>query len=96
VPEASASPTIGAENFGWAPSLVAGEGEAFVSVGDSIDTALEGGAGLVDQELLFLADSGPALEQAGSWSASADLFLHVPATVAPGAYASVLTLSLFE
>jgi hypothetical protein len=96
VPEASTSPAIAAENFGWQPSLVAGEGEAFVSVGDSVDTALEGGVGLVDQELLFLADSGPALAQAGSWSASADLFLHVPATVTPGAYASVLTLSLFE
>lgn len=92
----SAAP-IGAEYLGWNPSLVRGEGEAFVSVGDEVGTALDGGKpGLVDQELLFLADSGPAQAAGGTWTANADLFLRVPATTAPGSYTSVLTLSLFE
>lgn len=35
-------------------------------------------------------------EAVGSWEASADLRLQVPADVEPGAYTSTLTLSLFE
>jgi hypothetical protein len=93
---ADESSTIGAENLGWSPALVqgAGAGEEFISVGGDVDTKDEGGTGLVDQELLYLADSVPA--NGGAWSATAGLTLRVPADVEPGAYSSVLTLSLFE
>ena len=50
--------------------------------------------GLVGQELLAMAPSSQ--EAIGSWDATADLLLKVPSDVAPGAYASTLTLSLFE
>lgn len=86
--------TIGAENLGWAPALLDGAGESFILVGDDVAPAQDGGPGLVGQELLFLGDSAPAA--GGAWSASADLTLRVPATVEPGSYSSVLTLSLFE
>lgn len=94
VSDAQPTQTIAADNFGWEPALVAGSGESFVSVGDEVGTALDGEPGLVDQELLFLADSQPAT--GGAWSATADLRLKVPASVAPGTYKSTITLSLFE
>ncbi|GAA2008256.1 hypothetical protein [Microbacterium ulmi] len=88
---------IGADHLGWEPALVQGEGEAFISVGDDVQTVLDGDRGLVNQELLFLADSAAdAAAAGGTWSANANLFLRVPATVTPGSYTSVLTLSLFE
>lgn len=88
--------SIGAENFGWSPALVegAGAGEEFIEVGGDVETKDQGGPGLVDQELLYLGESVPA--NGGSWSATADLTLRVPADVEPGSYSSVLTLSLFE
>ncbi|KSU56362.1 hypothetical protein [Microbacterium enclense] len=85
-----------AEHLGWTPELLAGEGESFVSVGNTVGTAMEDQPGLVDQELLFLGESAEAAEAGGVWSADAQLFLRVPTTVAPGSYASLLTLSLFE
>lgn len=88
--------TIGAQNLGWSPALVTGEGEASVSIGGDIDGAEDGGPGLVDQELLFLGESADAVAAGGAWSATAALNLRVPADVAPGSYRSVLTLSLFE
>jgi len=84
------------DHLGWSPALVQGEGEAFISVGGDVDTVLDGDRGLVDQELLFLGESADAAEAGGTWSANANLFLRIPATVAPGSYTSVLTLSLFE
>ena len=93
--EADSAAVITADNLGWTPALVQGDGEAFILVGDDVAPAEDGGPGLVGQELLFLGDSAPAAA-GGSWSANADLTLRVPATVEPGSYSSVLTLSLFE
>ena len=92
-------PAIGAENLGWTPRLVDGGDSGGVAEGEKVDTALEGGddaVGLVDQELLALAIDSEAIAAEGSWTADADLLLTTPATVAPGGYSAVLTLSLFE
>ncbi|WP_375384874.1 hypothetical protein [uncultured Microbacterium sp.] len=86
--------SIGADHLGWAPAVIIGDGDPAVSVGGDVDGSLDGGPGLKDQELLFLADSAAAV--GGTWSANADLKLKVPADVEPGSYTSVLTLSLFE
>lgn len=92
------SASIGADHLGWTPSLVegAGEGEPFISVGGDVYGAEDGGLGLgsTDKELLFLGDSEAAA--GGQWSATAGLQLKVGADVEPGAYSSVITLSLFE
>src|SRR5690606_23881349 len=85
---------ISASNLGWVPTLLQGDGESFISVGDDVAAEVDGGRGLVDEELLYLADSADAV--GGTWSANADLKLRLPADVAPGSYSSVLTLSLFE
>lgn len=90
------APAITAGHLGWEPALVQGDGEAFISVGDEVETVLDGDRGLVDQELLFLGDSVPAVDAGGIWTANANLFLRVNSTVTPGAYKSMLTLSLFE
>jgi hypothetical protein len=89
---------ITADHFGWSPQLVdpGGAGDGFVSVGGDVETVLDGDVGLVNQELLYLADSAAASQAGGVWSATADLFLRVAPTVTPGNYTSVLTLSLFE
>lgn len=91
---ADGAATITADNLGWSPALLDGGGESFVQVGGDVAPAQDGGPGLVDQELLFLSDSAQAA--GGTWSANAGLTLRVPATVEPGSYSSVLTLSLFE
>ncbi|SIO11376.1 hypothetical protein SAMN05443544_3790, partial [Agromyces cerinus subsp. cerinus] len=52
--------------------------------------------GLVDQELLAMADDSAEIATEGSWTATADLFLRTPATVAAGDYTARMTLSLFE
>ncbi len=88
---------IGAGHLGWAPAVTDPEGEGTVSPGGQVDTVLDEGpnnVGLVDQELLALAES--SAEAIGAWQAEADLFLKIPATAEPGTYASTLTLSLFE
>ena len=67
--------------------------------GDQVDTVLDAGpnnVGLVDQELLAMAFDSEAVAPEGQWTATADLFLRTPATVAPGNYTATLTLSLFE
>ena len=90
---------IGAGNLGWAPRLIDGGGEGLVSEGDPVDTVLDEGSnnvGLVDQELLALAADSQAIVAEGQWTASADLFLRTPSTVAPGSYSATLTISLFE
>ena len=78
-----------------ASSLVEGEGEGtpFVEVGGDVSPSEPG---LVDQELLYLAESGEANAGGGVFSASADLDLVVPAAVPAGTYSSTITLSLFE
>lgn len=87
--------TIAANHLGWSPKLVAGEGEGepFVEVGGDVAPS---DPGLVDQELLYLAESGEANAGGGVFSATADLDLVVPADVPAGTYTSTITLSLFE
>lgn len=87
------------DHLGWTPSIVtANDGE--VAEGDTVGTSIDGGAngvGLVGQELLALAlDSADAQATSGQWTATANLVLKTPVTVAPGSYTSTLTLSLFE
>ncbi|WP_426998290.1 hypothetical protein [Pseudarthrobacter sp. N5] len=52
--------------------------------------------GLVDEEWLALAFDSGAIAAEGQWTATADLFLRTPVTVAPGDYTAKLTLSLLE
>lgn len=81
-------PAIGADHLGWTPSLVGEPGGA--RAGEPAASALEGGAGLRDTVLLTgSASPVPA-------SATAELRLLTERSVAPGAYRSTLTLSLFE
>jgi hypothetical protein len=87
------------DHLGWTPSIVtANDGE--VAEGDTVGTSIDGGVngvGLVGQELLALAlDSADAQATSGQWTATANLVLKTPVTVAPGSYTSTLTLSLFE
>ncbi|OOB91394.1 hypothetical protein B0T42_06390 [Rathayibacter sp. VKM Ac-2630] len=90
-------PALGVEHLGWAPRLLEGEGP--VVAGPATRTALDGGpegsrAGLVSAPLLALADGASA--RPGRWTADAELVLRTAASVRPGGYASVVTLSLFE
>jgi len=87
--------TISSSNLGWSPRLVEGEGEGapFVEVGGDVTPSEPG---LVDQELLYLAESGESNAGGGVFSATADLDLVVPAAVPSGTYSSTITLSLFE
>ncbi|MET4156920.1 hypothetical protein [Agromyces sp. PvR057] len=90
---------IDAGHLGWAPSLIDGGESGQVSAGDQVDTVLDSGpnaVGVVDQELLAMAFDSEAVAPEGSWTATADLFLRTPATVAPGNYSGTITLSLFE
>jgi hypothetical protein len=87
---------IGAEYLGWAPRLIDGGDSGLVAEGDEVDSELDGGPGLVDQELLAMAFDSTTVNPEGSWTATADLALRVPATTQAGTYVSVLTLSLFE
>lgn len=87
------------DHLGWTPDLVTtNDGE--VSEGDTVDTSIDAGpnnVGLVGQELLALAlDSAEAQATSGQWTANANLVLKTPVDVAPGSYASTITLSLFE
>ncbi len=94
---------IPASQLGWLPQDVT-DGNGEVSGGDEVvpasDTATQPGnnTGLVSgEDLLYLAlDSAEAQAAQGSWSTTAGLTLKTEADVAPGAYTSTLTLSLFE
>jgi len=88
--------TIGAENLGWAPSLVSGSESGLVEAGEGVDPELEGGVGLVEQDLLVSAYDSAEVNPEGSWTASAGLTLRTAEDVAAGAYSSTITLSLFE
>ncbi|NQX04579.1 hypothetical protein HQQ82_07165 [Rathayibacter sp. VKM Ac-2856] len=90
---AATGPAIGAAHLGWTPELADAAGDA-VSAGPRVDGLLDGGSGVDDAVLLSAADDSPATS--GSWSATAALVLATEPTVAPGAYRSTLTLSLFE
>ncbi len=87
------------DHLGWSPALVTtGNGE--VAAGDEVKTSLDeapNNVGLVGEELLALSlDSASSTAASGQWTASASLVLKTPVGVAPGSYASLLTLSLFE
>ncbi|NQX13816.1 hypothetical protein HQQ80_19490 [Microbacteriaceae bacterium VKM Ac-2855] len=88
---------ISPDHLGWTPDVADPDGTGEVAPGPQVDTVLDGppnNVGLVDQELLAMSlDSESAI---GTWDANAELFLKVPVTTAPGAYSSILTLSLFE
>ena len=95
---ASQSP-ITPDHLGWSPALVTtGNGE--VAAGDEVKTSLDespNNVGLIGEELLALSlDSASSTAASGQWTASASLVLKTPVDVAPGAYTSSLTLSLFE
>ncbi|WP_214103806.1 hypothetical protein [Acrocarpospora catenulata] len=92
---------ISAGHLGWKPHLIDGGGTGLVSEGEEVVTVLDqptqpgNNVGLVDQELLVSTfDSGTVT--GGAYAVNANLFLRTPANVAAGAYASTLTLSLFE
>ncbi len=96
----SGADTIGAEHLGWTPALADDYGPAIEPGGD-IETVVDDpgseGLGYADGELLYVNYDQAATYEQGSWSATAGLQLKVDATeVVPGAYTSVLTLSLFE
>lgn len=92
----SAAGTIKAENLGWAPRLIDGGASGNVAEGDAVDPKLDGGPGLVDRELLAMANDSGAIATEGTWTASADLTLKTPVDVKAGTYTGTLTLSLFE
>jgi len=87
---------ISAENLGWAPTLVDGGDTGLVAEGEPVEPALEDGPGLVDQELLVSTFDSAEVNPEGSWTAGANLTLRTGEDVAPGAYTSTITLSLFE
>ncbi|MGZ0711725.1 hypothetical protein ACWPKO_25670 (plasmid) [Coraliomargarita sp. W4R53] len=92
-------PDIGAGNLGWAPRLIQEGDSGLVAAGDTVDTVLDDGpdaVGLVDAELFAIAADSASIAEEGQWTATADLFLRTPATVAAGEYSATLTLSLFE
>jgi len=93
---AAGGSTIGAENLGWAPQLIDGGDSGLVAEGDSVAPELDGGPGLVDKELLAMAQDSTAVAPEGSWTAGADLTLKTATDVEAGAYHATLTLSLFE
>ncbi|WP_308797786.1 hypothetical protein [Agromyces silvae] len=91
---------IGAEYLGWAPRLIDAD-PGSVSAGDEVFSVVDANeapnnVGLVDEELFAVASDSGAIAADGQWTATADLSLRTPATVAPGSYSSTLTLSLFE
>lgn len=89
-------PEIPATNFGWSPAIVNGGDTGLVAPGDEVVPEPEGGVGMDVGDLLFLGVDAKELNPEGQWSASAALRLVTEATVAPGNYSAVLTLSLFE
>ncbi|WP_415298341.1 hypothetical protein [Cellulosimicrobium sp. SJTW-1] len=92
---------ISAANLGWAPTLVDGGDTGLVSEGEEVFPVLDesgepDNVGLVDQELLLSTFDSAEVNPEGSWTAGANLTLRTGEDVAPGAYNSTITLSLFE
>ncbi|MCJ1709472.1 hypothetical protein [Microbacterium sp. VKM Ac-2923] len=93
--------SISADHLGWTPRLVNGGATGLVAEGEAVGTSEDTGVdavGLVDKELLFATTESADVKQGGesSWTANAALVLKTDKGVAPGAYSSKLTLSLFE
>ena len=98
---ATGQPDITADHLGWAPALVNPANGDDVVEGPAVDTSLDpttpNNVGLVGEELLALnLSDSQAAATAGQWTANAGLVLKTAVDVAPGAYTSTLTLSLFE
>jgi hypothetical protein len=94
---------IPAGRLGWEPLLADDVDPLSVYVGPKVLTTADSptstppdNVGLVDQELLAIADNSAGIASEGSWTASANLFLKADSDVEPGTYVSTLTLSLFE
>lgn len=88
--------SISAANLGWSPQIIDGGDSGLVAEGDEVDSAVDGGPGLVDQELLAMAFDSAEIVEEGQWTATADLTLRTEPTVESGNYTATLTLSLFE
>ncbi|MEU9652091.1 hypothetical protein AB0E00_24715 [Streptomyces sp. NPDC048110] len=91
---------ISANYLGWKPRLIDAD-PGSVSAGDPVYSAVDDdqapdNVGLVDEELFAMASDSGAIAAEGQWTATADLSLRTPATVADGTYTSTITLSLFE
>jgi hypothetical protein len=89
-------PAIPAANLGWRPDLIDDDGSGEAFPGEPVESSVDGGRGLADAELLFSTVDSSSVAAEGSWTASAELVLRTEASVAPGGYASTITLSLFE
>jgi hypothetical protein len=97
---------ISAGHLGWTPALIEGSESGLVAQGDPVVTVMDdpttdpgvpgNNVGLVDQEFLASAWNSGDIIGEGRWTATANLFLRTPATVASGDYTANLTLSLFE
>jgi hypothetical protein len=87
---------IPAANLGWAPALIDGGALGLVSEGDEVDSILDSGPGLVDQELLAMTWNSADVRVEDEWTATAALTLKTDAGIEPGIYTALLTLSLFE
>jgi len=90
---------IGPEYLGWAPRLLTPSPSGDVAAGEPVSSVIPDGSGgaavgLEGQELLV--STWAAGSEPGPWDVTADLTLRTPPDVAPGAYSSILTLSLFE
>jgi hypothetical protein len=95
----SSESTITADHLGWTPVL-SGDYGPEVEPGGDIPTVVDdpdsAGLGYADGELLYVNYDPNGTHQQGSWSATAGLQLKVDtASLVPGTYTSVLTLSLF-
>ena len=87
---------ISAGHLGWSP-YVDDNGNGMIGAGGDVETVLDDGPanrGLQGEELLGM--SLDSVETLGTWEATADLTLKVPADTEAGNYHSTITLSLFE
>ena len=92
---------ISAGHLGWTPNVDSGE-NGLVAEGGEVVTVMDeetlpgNNVGLVDQELLAMVLDSAEVAPEGQWTATANLFLRTPSTVAAGDYTANLTLSLIE
>lgn len=94
---------IDAGHLGWTPRLITTGVSGEVAEAHTVLTVLDAATpdnphndGLVGGELLSLSLDSQRAATLGTWKATADLVLKVPKTVAPGAYAGTITLTLWE
>ncbi|THJ67130.1 hypothetical protein E8P82_06755 [Arthrobacter echini] len=90
---------IPAANLGWDPQILTDDSDGLVFAGEEVETVIDGGEGLgpeADDAELFASTIDSRATAPGAWTANASLFLRTTPDVAPGSYASTITLSLFE